>query len=434
MGVATAVSFAWKGYRVLGVDPDRKKLQELRSLRSPFFEPRIDEYLKHAISNGLLELRDTPPSRLESDFSYITVGTPSQNDGAIDLAYVENATIGIGRALRHSDRYQMVVIKSTVTPGTARTLVKPLLEKQSRKVIGQEIGLCSNPEFLREGNAIRDSRTPDRIIIGSDDRAAATKLDNFYREFHSPHFPPVIRTTHENAELIKYANNAFLATKVSFINTIANIAERTPTVDIETIARGIGLDKRIAPEFLRAGLGWGGSCFPKDVKALVSFSEHIGYEPALLTTVLKSNTWQKHHAIGLAKHVLGSLKNKRIAILGLAFKPGTDDIREAVSITVIRQLLAEGCKVTSYDPAAIENTREMFGDRIEYASSAADCLTNADCCLIVTEWEDFKALSPGLFRARMRQPIVIDGRRIFDVGRFENTGVKLISIGLGPTS
>jgi UDPglucose 6-dehydrogenase len=432
VGLVTAVCFAMRGHGVIGIDLDRDRLEKIQRGEAPFFEPKLAEYVKASVASGKLSVTDDASANAQSSLAYITVGTPSNEDGSTDLTYVRNAAIAIGRSLRDSERYQLIVIKSTVTPGTARNIIKPLIERESGKTAGAGFGLCSNPEFLREGNAIHDTESPDRIVIGSEDPEAAMRLESFYKEFHGKSMPPVVRTTYESAELIKYANNAFLASKVSFINTIANIAERIPNADVQMIARGIGLDERIGSRFLNAGLGWGGSCLPKDLKALVRFSKTVNYSPELIEAVIATNENQKVRAVQLAKEALGSLRGKRIAILGLAFKPETDDVREAVSIPVIRGLLAEGAKVIAYDPAAMRNAHAVFEDRITYAQDQADCVTQADCCIIVTEWDEFRAITPETFLRLMRQPIVIDGRRIYDPDKFIGAGINFSAIGLGP--
>jgi len=432
VGLVTAVCFARKGNHVIGIDLDLDRLEKVRRAEPPFFEPKLKEYLAETITNGAFSVLDDASANVRSDLAYMTVGTPGTEDGGMDLTYVKNAARVIGQSLRQATRYQLVVVKSTVTPGTARTVVKPILEGESRKTAGKDFGVCSNPEFLREGNAVHDAEFPDRIIIGSEDPEAAMRLESFYKEFHGQSIPPVVRTTHENAELIKYANNAFLATKVSFINTVANIAERTPNADIKAVAAGIGLDERIGSRFLNAGVGWGGSCFPKDLKALVAFSKTLGYNPGLIDAAIRTNDQQKLRAIELARDALGSLRGKRIAILGLAFKPDTDDMREAVSISLVQGLLAEGANVTAYDPAAMQNARRIFRNTITYAEDPYDCINQADCSIIVTEWDDFKTISPNEFAKRMRSPVVIDGRRIYDPDRFIEAGIQFSAIGLGP--
>ena len=432
VGLVTAVCFAKKGRQVIGIDPDLDRLEKIRRAEPPFFEPKLKEYLAETIASGTFSVTDDASANVESDFAYVTVGTPSSEDGSIDLRYIKDTATDIGRSLRQVDHYQLVILKSTVTPGTGRTIVKLILEQESGKTVGEGFGLCSNPEFLREGSAIHDAEHPDRIVIGGEDAETVKRLETFYKEFYAEDMPPVIRTTHENAELIKYANNAFLATKVSFINTIANIAERTPNADIKTIAAGIGLDERIGSRFLNAGLGWGGSCLPKDVKALVAFSKRLGYNPDLIEATIGANDQQKLRAIELAREALGSLRGKRIAILGLAFKPDTDDMREAVSVSLIEALLAEGASVVAYDPAAVDNARVVLEGKVSYAGDSLECLKDADCCIIVTEWDEFRTISPDTFLRRMRRPVVIDGRRIYDADKFSGAGIEFSAIGLQP--
>jgi UDPglucose 6-dehydrogenase len=430
VGLATAICLAKKGHHVIGIDPDMEKVKTVNSGRAPFFEPQFDRYLEDAVRRKTLAATQGPIANTESAIAYITVGTPSKPGGSIDLAYVETAARDVGRALRKSLSYQLVVVKSTVIPGTARKVVRPIIEKESGKRCGKAFGLCSNPEFLREGHAIHDTFRPDRIIIGSEDHEAIRKLEDFYLDFHKPRIPPLIKTTHENAELIKYANNAFLATKVSFINTIASIAERIPRVDVTVVARGIGLDPRVGAEFLNAGLGYGGSCLPKDLAALISLCRSLDYEPELLEAVAVVNRGQLLKAVEWAFRKLKLLRGKRVAILGLAFKPNTNDMRDAVSIRIVRSLLEKGARIVVYDPKALKTAKRIFSGPVEYADSAKECLKDADGAILVTEWEEFKRITPQQFRKLMRNPLVYDGRRIYDPYAMANGGVDFVAIGL----
>jgi UDPglucose 6-dehydrogenase len=432
VGLVTAVCFARRGYKVVGIDTDRTRLNKIRNGEPIFFEPKLHQYTNAVTSNHKLTVTDDSLANANADLAYITVGTPSNIDGSIDLDYVKSAAGSIGRSLRKSSAYQIIVIKSTVAPGTARDIIKPILERETGKTAGQGYGVCSNPEFLGESSAIHDAEYPDRIVLGSDDTKTLKKVEAFYRQVHRKHVPPILRTTHENAELIKYANNAFLATKISFINNIANITERIPGADVKQIAAGLGLDDRIGARFLNAGLGWGGSCFPKDLNALRAYSRKLGYNSDLIDAAVRVNDHQKQRAVEIAKQELGSLSGKNVAILGLSFKPGTDDMREAVSVPIVESLLAEGATVAVYDPAAIQNAHKIFGDRVRYAKDEADCISQADCSITVTEWPDFN-LPPSKFLKLMRHPIVIDGRRIYDADQFIRAGVDFFAIGLGPT-
>jgi UDPglucose 6-dehydrogenase len=430
VGLTTALCFASRGISVIGVDVDTSKIDAIKRKRLPIHEPGLDKLLNDTLDNGFIPSSEIPTS----DTYFITVGTPSKKDGSVDLQYITKASEDIGNAINSSktDSHPLVITKSTVPPETTRNIVKPTVERTSGKKVGADIELCSNPEFLKEGSSVEDTLSPDRIVIGEYDKRSGDTLETLYRSFYGANkMPPLIRTSVENAELTKYANNAFLAMKVSYINEIAHLCERIPGADVTTIAKGIGLDKRIGERFLNAGLGWGGSCFPKDVKALIAFSKNIGYDPLLVSSTLEVNEKQPLTAVEMARKALGRLKGKRVAILGLAFKPDTDDIREAVSLRIVNKLLDEGALITAYDPVAKSNVEKIFADKITYTNSPRECIQKADCCIIVTEWDEFKRLTYNDFLANMKNPIVIDGRRIFAPKNFADTGVKLLAIGLG---
>jgi UDPglucose 6-dehydrogenase len=433
VGLITATCLAKRGYKVVGIDADTRRVEQVRNGEAPFLEPKLEAHLKQVIKKGTLFVSDDASSNVRSDLAFVCVGTPSRRDGSIDLTQVKHAASAIGQSLRNSDHRQLVVIKSTVIPGTARRLVKPTIEKESGKSAGRDFGLCSNPEFLREGNAVHDTERPDRIVIGSEDPRAISDLEKFYEAFHGEDLPTIVRTTHENAELIKYANNAFLATKVSFINCIANIAERIPGADVKLVAEGIGLDQRIGSQFLSAEFGWGGSCLPKDTYALAKLSKGLGYNPEMIEAALKTNQNQWRKAVQLTKAALGSLKGKKVGVLGLAFKPNTDDMRAAVSIPIITTLLAERAKVFAYDPAATENARTVFKDRIKYTLDPIGCIDQADCCIVITEWDEIKSIRPETFTERMRRPIVVDGRCVYNAEEFAQAGIQLLALGMAPT-
>jgi UDPglucose 6-dehydrogenase len=431
VGLVTAVCFTKKGYKVIGIERDRNRLKEIEKGNPPFFEPFLRDYLKEAIKNKLIMATEDPAMNAQCQLCFISVDTPSKPDGTINLTHLEKAAVSIGKSLRNTNNNQLVVIRSTVVPGTARNKVKPIIERESRKVKGRGFSLCSNPELFRQGSAIQDTEHPDRIIIGGDE-PDSKQLEQFYTEFYGENVRDILfSTTYENAELIKYANTAFIGTKISFINCIANIAERVPYADIKTVAAGLGLDPRVGSEALNAGFGWGGPCIPKDLKAIIAHSRKLGYRAQLLSAAVETNEKQILRAIELTQTTLGSLRGKRIAVLGLSFKPETDDIRDAVSITIIEALLAKGAKVHTYDPKAMENAQRIFKRRIEYANNPSECVDKADCCIVVTEWEIFKTISPRTFLEKMRSPIVIDGRGIYNPDVFRRQGVRLIAVGLG---
>ncbi|MHB2037624.1 MAG: UDP-glucose dehydrogenase family protein [Nitrososphaerales archaeon] len=428
VGLTTAVCFASRGLYVRGFDVDSAKVSGINNGVVPFHEPQVSELLKDSLKAGFAASSD----KIElGDLTFMTVGTPSAGDGSIDLSYIKSASEMIGKALKNSRGYHLIIVKSTVVPGTTEGVVKPIIESFSGKKVGDGFGLAVNPEFLREGSAVKDMFEPDRLVIGEYDRRSGDVLESFYKVFYKDKIPSLLRTNLVNAEFIKYANNAFLATKISFANTIANIAQRVPGADVTVIAKGIGLDNRIGSRFLNAGLGFGGSCFPKDVRGLVAFSKQSGYDPILLNDSNEVNNRQPLVALHLASTILGTLKGKRIAILGLSFKPDTDDIREAVSLPIIKKLLEEGASVVAYDPAAMENTSKVFGNQIEYAKTALDALKDADCCIIVTEWEEFRLLRPEDFKSTMKNSVIIDGRRIFDPRVFDAKVSKFEAVGLG---
>jgi len=434
VGLCTAVCFAFEGYKVITSTHEAKNAGSINRGIPPFHEPNLEEFLRRAVKNEYLKcVLNREEAVLNTDITFIATGTPSQPDGSINLRFIESSAREIGESLSKKDVYHLVVVKSTVVPGTTENMVKPILEKYSGKHCGVDFGLCMNPEFLREGSAIYDTLHPDRIIIGEYDKKSGDRLEALYQGFYGDETPPTIRTNLPTSELIKYANNAFLATKISFINTMANICEKIPDANVTTIAEGIGLDKRINPLFLNAGLGYGGSCFPKDVKALIALAKNLGYDPTLLKSVEDVNSNQPYRAFELVKKQVGDLKNKWVAILGLAFKPNTDDMREAVSITIINKLLEEGANVVAYDPVAISNAKEVFGNSIRYASSAIECIKGADCCILATEWDEFKKLSPEDFIRHMKSPRLVDGRRIYDSKLFSQK-LEFKAIGLGQFS
>ena len=432
VGLCTAVGFASKGYTVIASTHDAEKAAKITKGIPPFHEPNLQKLLQEAVQSGRLTCltNQTKEAVLETDLTFNAVGTPSMPDGSANLQFIEASSREIGQALNQKSTYHVVVIKSTVVPGTTQDLVKPILEKVSKKKCGPDFGLCMNPEFLRQGSAFEDTIHTDRIVIGEYDKKSGDALDNLYKDFYGKELPPMIRTSLSTAELIKYASNSLLATKISYINTIANICEKIPGADVKTVAVAMGLDKRIGPLFLNAGLGYGGSCFPKDVKALIAHSKKLGYRLELLESVENVNKTQPLKAVEFCKELIGNLKGKHVAILGLAFNVDTDDMREARAIPIINELVKEGASVTAYDPVAMSVAKTIFKNKIRYAQSAIECLKNADCCILVTEWNEFKKLKPADFINNMKQPALVDGRRIYNPEEFSQK-MKFIAIGIG---
>ena len=425
VGLITGSCFAELGNGVTCVDVIEEKVEKINRGESPIYEEGLDELLKKHIGKSLRATTNLESAVLNSDITFICVGTPDAPEGGIDLKYVKSAAEGIGKVLGKKSRYHVVVVKSTVIPGTTNSVVLPIVEKSSGKKAGKDFGVAMNPEFLREGRAIEDFMNPDRIVIGAQDEKAASVLEELYEKFTCPKMRADLRT----AEMIKYASNALLATKISFINEIANVCEKVGT-DVVDVAKGVGLDHRISPQFLQAGAGFGGSCFPKDVKALVELAKREGYETKILNSVLEVNKLQAEHMVEVLKEKLEDVENKKIAILGLAFKPGTDDVREAPSLRIVKELVDKKAKVFAYDPIAKETFEKVVGCRVAYARSLEECIKDAEACLIVTDWDEFK-VDPSVFVKNMEKAVVIDGRRILNPEQAKKAGIDYFGIGFG---
>lgn len=397
VGAVTGACFAELGNDVVFVDIDPAKLELIKTGRSPIFEPGLDELLTKNLDR-ISATTDTAQAIRETDATFICVGTPSNPDGSIDLRYIESASRDIGEVLREKEGWHMVVMKSTVVSGTTMGIVRSTLEAASGKVAFRDFGLASNPEFLKEGSALVDVFSPDRIVIGAEDPRSRGVLETLYTTFDCPKLVVAIPV----AEMIKYVSNAFLATKISFANEIGNLC-KTMGIDTAEVFAGVGLDARINPAFFRSGIGFGGSCFPKDVRALIAQAEAAGLYPKILSSVVAVNEDQPLRLLALLRKHIPDLEGKRIGLLGLAFKPDTDDIRESRAIPIIEALQDARADVIAYDPLAIENFRSLFPE-ITYASSAAEVL-DSDAVLIITEWKEFEALD-------YTGKIVIDGRRV----------------------
>jgi UDPglucose 6-dehydrogenase len=352
---------------------------------------------------------------------FLSVGTPSRRDGSIDLSSLKKASRAVGRGMRSAEGYHAVAVKSTVVPGTTESIVRPALEKSSGKRAGREFGLAMNPEFLREGSAVEDAVHPDRIVIGGIDEKSIETLEAVYASFDCPRMRTDLRT----AEMVKYATNAFLAMKVSFANELANLCDAFGGLNVDKVVEGMSLDPRINPRFLKAGLGFGGSCFPKDVRAILAAGQARGYTPRLLKATLAVNERQPLRAIELAEKAVGSLRGKRVAILGLSFKGGSDDIRESRAIPLARALLQKGASVIGYDPMANKAFRRTV-PKVEIAKDLASALAHADVCIVHNDWPQWRDLTAADF-AKTNWRAVIDGRRILD--RQALTGIRLVVLG-----
>jgi UDPglucose 6-dehydrogenase len=402
VGLVTGACFADIGHDVTVIDVDPVKVGMINEKRAPIFEPGLENILIRTIGKNLrADLSYNSVST--SDLTFICVGTPPEEDGSANLTYIESASRSIGMALQNVAGYRVVVVKSTVPPKTTETVVRPAVLASARKT-EDDIGFAMNPEFLREGRAIEDFRQPDRIVIGSNRSRAGDLVAEVYRSFSAP----VCRTGLAAAEMIKYTANAFLATKISFSNEIGNICKEFG-IDVYDVMKGVGLDQRIGGQFLNAGAGFGGSCFPKDVASLSVLASRAGVDPKILRAVLEVNEEQPHRLVALLEKKAGILSGKRIAILGLAFKDNTDDVRDSRAIPVIQELQKKGARVVAFDPMAGPNMQKIF-PAIEYAGSAGEALKGADGCLVMTEWPEFGSIDTEF--ELMAHRVVIEGRRI----------------------
>ncbi|HXZ17270.1 MAG TPA: UDP-glucose/GDP-mannose dehydrogenase family protein [Roseiarcus sp.] len=422
VGLVSGACFSDFGYQVVCVDADEAKIRELKAGRVPFFEPRLTELVAANASAGRLSFTsDIGEAVRGADVVFIAVGTPSRRgDGHADLSFVFAAAHEIAAAI--SD-YTVIVIKSTVPVGTGDR-VEDIIRQVNPSAL---FSVVSNPEFLREGAAIEDFKRPDRVVVGAPDQRSRAIMERLYRPL-SLNRAPVLFTDRRSSEIIKYASNAFLATKITFINEMADLCERAGA-NVQQVAIGMGLDRRIGAKFLHAGPGYGGSCFPKDVEALIKSGRDYDASLRIAQTVALVNDERKH-AMGrkVIKACGGVVKNQTIAVLGLAFKPNTDDMREAPAITIIRSLLDAGAKVRAYDPVAMDNARRVL-DGVDYAKDVDHCVKGADAVVLVTEWDMFRAIDPAKLKQLLKAPVVVDLRNVFRPEDMEKAGLAYVSVG-----
>ncbi|MBI2527203.1 MAG: UDP-glucose/GDP-mannose dehydrogenase family protein [Candidatus Rokubacteria bacterium] len=422
VGLVTGAVFADLGNDVVCVDKVAGKIEGLQAGRMPIYEPGLEEMVARNLSDGRLAFTvDLPAAVRQADVIFIAVGTPSQDNGETDLSQVETVATEIGRAM---DRYKVVVNKSTVPVGTGELVRETIARSQPRPV---DFDVVSNPEFLREGSAIEDTLRPDRIVIGAPTQQVAMTLVELY----APLERPMIITDLPSAEVIKYASNAFLAAKISFINAIANICEAAGA-DVGQVTKGMGLDSRIGPAFLQAGLGYGGSCFPKDVASLIHTAGRPGYDFKLLRSVVEINRERAALLLEAMRKALGPIDSQTVAVLGLAFKPNTDDMREARSVEVIGLLRGAGAAVRAYDPVATDNARPLLPADVTFCASPYEAADGADALVLVTEWNEFRFLNLERLRAALRRPVIFDGRNLWEPERMRRLGFEYHSVGRKP--
>jgi UDPglucose 6-dehydrogenase len=418
VGLPAGAGLASKGHEITCVDIDEEKVEKINNGECPIYEEDLPELLEKVVSEGKLEATtDTENAVRNSDMTFLAVGTPMQDDGSINLEYIKQASRDAAEGIRNKDDYHVFVVKSTVVPKTTEDEIIPAIEEVSGKKAGEDFGVCMNPEFLREGTALNDFLEPDRIVIGELDERSGEMLEKVYRDFDAP----IMRTSLRAAELIKYASNSLLATKISFINEVGNLCKELG-IDVYEVADGVGLDHRVKRDFLDSGAGFGGSCFPKDVRALISFMEENQVEPGILQSVIDINVEQKTKLVEQLEEHYPDLSGKTVAVLGLSFKPGTDDTRKSPAIPIIQELKEKGAEVKAYDPKAIENMKERHPD-ITYTSSYQEAMEDSDAALLVTDWEEFNQITRKDLKT-MNRSLLLEGRRMdYDIADENKRGI-----------
>ena len=426
VGLVSGTCFAEMGVNVTCVDVNEEKINSLKNGQVPIYEPGLDDMVLRNHREGRLNFTTDLTSCLDNvDIVFSAVGTPPDEDGSADLQYVLEVAREFGQNIK---KYTVLVTKSTVPVGTAKKVKAVIREELEKRGVDIPFDVASNPEFLKEGAAIKDFMSPDRVVVGVESEKAKELMSKLYRPFMLNNFR-VIFTDIPSAEMIKYAANSMLATRISFMNDIANLCELVGA-DVNMVRKGIGADARIGSKFLYPGCGYGGSCFPKDVKALIKTAEKNGYNMSVLKAVEEVNENQKHVLFNkLSKYYGGNLKGKTIAMWGLAFKPETDDMREATSLVTINLLLEAGCTVRVYDPVAMNECRRRIGDKVLYAKDMYDAVLDADALLMLTEWKQFRLPSWGVVSKSMKNPLIIDGRNIYDAEELKQNGFEYYCIG-----
>jgi len=428
VGLVSGTCFADTGVNVTCVDVDASKIERLQKGEIPIYEPGLDELVKKNVNAGRLKFTTDLASILnEQDIVFSAVGTPPDEDGSADLKYVLQVARTIGQ---HINKYIVVVTKSTVPVGTAKKVRQAIEEELQKRGVDVPFDVASNPEFLKEGNAIKDFMSPDRVVVGVESEKAKKALTRLYKPFLINNFR-VIFMDIPSAEMTKYAANSMLATRISFMNDIANLCERVGA-DVNMVRAGIGSDTRIGRKFLYAGCGYGGSCFPKDVKALIKTADQNGYSMEVLKAVERVNERQKGVLFEKLIKAFGSveaLRGKTIAMWGLSFKPETDDMRESTALVMIEKLLKAGCKIRAYDPIAMDECRRRIGEQVTYCRDMYDAVLDADALLLLTEWKEFRLPTWAVIKKAMSNALVIDGRNIFDIEELEENGFEYHCIG-----
>lgn len=429
LGLPLAACLANKGYKIIGIDLNQNVIKAINEGKSPYYEPGLAELIKSA--QGHLSATDDYRHALQnSEISFIVVPTPSEPVGSFSTKYVEIAAENIATELKNKHDFHLVVLTSTVLPGATEGVVKQLLERVSGRKCGKDFGLCYSPEFIALGSAIQDFTHPDMVLIGESDPKSGELLAGIYRNV-CENQPPIVRTTIYNAELAKISLNAYITMKITFANTLAEIAEKIPGGDVDVISQILGFDSRIGRKYLSGGLAYGGPCFPRDNKAFASVAKRLGCQAKLSLATDEINQEQIARMVHLIEQKLGGVKDKNIAILGLTYKPNTDVVEESASMKIAQALLQKGARLSVYDPAGMKNAQRALGEEnILYANSVAECLKDSEFCLLATPWDEFKALTPNDFSRNMKKPCLLDCWRLFNRSEFKEK-VEYFAIGLG---
>ena len=423
VGLVTGACLADFGNTVKCVDIDEAKIASLKRCEVPFYEPGLQEIVRRNVEGGRLSFSTDIKLGIESStVIFVAVGTPMSTEGQADLSYVEMVARSVGE---HLNDYKVVVLKSTVPAGTCDLVERIIREKSNSE---HRFDVVSNPEFLREGSAIEDFMKPSRIVLGASDGTAFEVMMEIYRPLIQED-TPVVKTDVKTSEMIKYASNAFLAAKISFINEVANLCEEVGA-DVTVVARAMGLDDRIGPKFLRAGAGYGGSCFPKDTRALVKTAERAGYDMKIVKSVIAVNEAQRDRMVEKIDSAVGGVSGKTIAVLGLAFKPDTDDLRDAPGVDIVRSLVERGAVIKAYDPVAMELARTLIKG-VTFSNDVFDAVKGADAAVFVTEWNQFRDLDLAKVRKRMRSPVIVDCRNMYEPSRMRELGFRYSGVGRG---
>ena len=430
LGLPLAAYYAHRGYKVIGVDVNKAIIEAVNKGKSPIYEPGLEELLNNP-NKRLSATTDIKFAVENSDITFILVPTPSEKHGGFSTKYAEEAARNIGAALKDKTGFHIVVLTSTVMPGTTETVIKPILEEASGKKAGVDFGLCYNPEFIALGSVIKDLASPDAVLIGESDKKSGDMLAEVYKTVCTNN-PPVARMSPHSAELAKLALNVFVTTKISLANAFTEICEQLPGGDIDAVTRFLGLDSRIGPKYLKGGLGYGGPCFPRDNLAFIYLAEQLNTQAWLQDATHRVNRHQNERIAKLVQSRLGSIKNKTISVLGITYKPNTDVVEASASLETARELLKKGASLRIYDPAGNGNARRTLGDKnVVYATSVKECLEGTNLCILATPWDEFKSLTPEDFIAGMDKPLLLDCWRFFDREKFVE---KLDYVALGISS